>query len=137
MSELPADVQEILRTHEANGTTDDPAYRQAERHFALRHVCRVDPWPDYLLRSADRPPVHEVNLEEWEIRPRLGEITIPTLVTCGRYDFFTPAEALRITTGIPGSELVIFEESSHYAHIEERERYLALLNDFMARAERG
>jgi pimeloyl-ACP methyl ester carboxylesterase len=37
--------------------------------------------------------------------------------------------------GIPGSELVLFEESSHLAHLEEPERYLAVLRDFLARAE--
>ncbi len=131
--ELPLDVQEILRKHEAEGTTSAPAYQKAERLFSRRHICRVEPWPDYLMRSLEHLPVGEVNVEGWDTRSRLGEIVVPTLVTCGRYDICTPAEATRIANGIPGSELIIFEESSHYAHIEETDRFLSRINDFMAR----
>jgi pimeloyl-ACP methyl ester carboxylesterase len=114
---LPANVREKLRQHETAGTTDDPAYKQAERVFDLRHVCRIDPWPEYLERALKRMPVGKVNLEGWDIRGRLNEIGVPTLVTCGRFDFCTPAQAELVHNGIPNSELVIFEESSHYAHI--------------------
>jgi pimeloyl-ACP methyl ester carboxylesterase len=34
------------------------------------------------------------------------------------------------------SELVIFEQSSHLAFIEERERYVGVVADFLARADR-
>ena len=74
-------------------------------------------------------------MEGWDIRARLKEIGVPTLVTCGRFDFCTPAQAELIHKGIPGSELVIFEASSHYAHVEETDRYLAVLHGFMTRTE--
>ena len=41
-----------------------------------------------------------------------------------------------IQAGIPGSELAIFEESSHYPFAEERERFLATLDGFLTHAER-
>jgi len=37
---------------------------------------------------------------------------------------------------LPGAELAVFEESAHLAHLEERERYNAVVRDFLARAER-
>jgi pimeloyl-ACP methyl ester carboxylesterase len=37
--------------------------------------------------------------------------------------------------GIPGSELVIFEESSHMAFVEERQAYMATMNGFLDRVE--
>lgn len=136
-AELPAAVQEILHKHEAAGTTQESAYQQAERFFDLRHICRVDPWPAYLERSLQYPPVGNVTTKDWDIRARLSEIKIPTLITCGRHDFCTPVQAGLIHKGIPGSELVIFEASSHYAHIEETDRYLALLQDFMSRQNKA
>jgi proline-specific peptidase len=133
--ELPPEVLEILRKYEAAGTTDDPAYKQAERVFDLRHVCRVDPWPDYFDRASQHPPVGRVNTEGWDIRARLSEIRVPALITCGRFDFCTPAHAEIIHKGILSSEWVIFDESSHYAHVEETDKYLSVLKDFMTRIE--
>lgn len=37
---------------------------------------------------------------------------------------------------VPGSELVIFEESSHVPHLEEPERFLQVLRDFLRRGEK-
>lgn len=78
-----------------------------------------------------------VNTEGWDIRTRLGEICVPTLVTCGRYDFCTTAQAAVIHKGILGSELVVFERSSHYAHVEETDKYLSVLKNFIARIEQS
>ncbi len=39
--ELPPEVQHTLLKHEADGTTDDPAYEDAMMVFYQRHVCRL------------------------------------------------------------------------------------------------
>jgi L-proline amide hydrolase len=49
--DLPPAVQDALNRHEAAGTTADPEYKAAERVFYDRHLCRVSPWPDELVRS--------------------------------------------------------------------------------------
>lgn len=134
--ELPADIRETLVHHEAAGTTEEPAYLKADKFFAMRHVCRVDPWPQYFVHSEDHPPVGRLKMEGWNIRDRLSEINLPTLVTCGRYDFCTPDQAEIIHSGISGSKLIVFEDSSHYAHIEETDRYLAILDQFLTQIER-
>jgi proline-specific peptidase len=74
-------------------------------------------------------------LKDWEIIDRLGEIGVPTLVIGGRYDEATPAITETVHRGIPGSERVIFENSSHMPHLEETERYIRVLTDFMERVE--
>src|SRR5437870_1752334 len=48
-SELPPEVDETLRRHEEAGTTDSPEYEEAAMVFYRRHVCRTDPWPDWLV----------------------------------------------------------------------------------------
>jgi L-proline amide hydrolase len=149
-SELPPEVEATLRAHEEAGTTDDPAYEEAVMVFYQRHLCRVDPWPDWLVecftilesnpevyRSMNGPSEFHVigTLRGWDITDRLGEIEAPTLVFSGRYDEVTPAMSEAVHRGIPGSELVILEESSHTAQAEEPERTLELVRDFLARAE--
>jgi proline iminopeptidase len=74
-------------------------------------------------------------LKDWDITDRLGEIRIPTLVLAGRYDEATPTLAGTLQHGISGSELVIFENSAHFPHIEETERYLQVLDRFLRRVE--
>jgi len=76
-------------------------------------------------------------LKDWDITARLGEIHNPTLVVCGRYDEATPVLAETIHRGIPGSEWVIFENSAHFPHIEETERYLQVLGRFLSQVESG
>ena len=146
--ELPADVQETLLRHEQAGTTDDPAYEEACMAFYERHVCRVVPFPDCVMRSFAQLPnqvyltmngpseFHVVGtFKAWDVTDRLGEIRVPTLVTSGRYDEATPLIAETVHRGIPGSEWVLFEESSHLAHVEEPERYLEVVDDFLTCVE--
>lgn len=145
---LPAATQEVLARYEASGETDHPEYLQAMEILYQRHLCRVNPYPPYLQESMDNmaAPVYNTmwgpneftctgNLMTWERRDRLGEINVPSLVLCGRYDEVVPACAETIHAGIPGSELVIFEESSHLAHFEEPDRFMTVLRDFLARTE--
>ena len=146
-AELPPDVQATLLEHEQAGTTDDPAYEEACLVFYNRHVCRV-PWSESVTRSFAQMP-NEVymtmngpsefhcigTLRTWDVTPRLGEITIPTLVISGRYDEATPRISQEVSDGIPGSEWVLFEESSHMPHEEEPERFRQVVGDFLA--ERG
>jgi proline-specific peptidase len=144
---LPSDVQETLLKHEQAGTTDDPAYEEACLVFYNRHVCRV-PWSDSVSRSFAQMP-NEVymtmngpsefhcigTLRTWDVTPRLGEITIPTLVISGRYDEATPKISKEVSDAIPGAEWVLFEESSHTSYLEEPERYLATVGSFLERVE--
>jgi pimeloyl-ACP methyl ester carboxylesterase len=53
----------------------------------------------------------------------LHEIDVPTLFTCGRHDEATPETVGWYTALVPNAALTVFDESSHLAHLEERERY--------------
>jgi proline iminopeptidase len=58
----------------------------------------------------------------WDIRGRLGEIAVPTLVIVGVADFICPENSAReLADGIPGAELVVLTESGHFGHVEEPE----------------
>jgi len=74
-------------------------------------------------------------LRDWDVTDRLAEIQVPTLVTGGRYDEARPEHLAVLADGITGSELVIFEDSSHMAFIEERALYMSTIEDFLAQVE--
>jgi len=136
-SELPQDVQETLTAHETNGTTDDPAYQEANAVFDHQHICRLNPWPDYLLQSLENLQVAEFDNADWDFQDHLKEIVVPTLITSGKYDTVTPMMAKILHEGIDGSEWVFFEGSSHYAHAEETEHFLTAMDGFLTRVEQN
>ena len=72
------------------------------------------------------------SIKDWQSKDRLGEIRVPTLLVSGRHDEATPALQQVLLDGIDGSEWVCFEESSHMPHVEERERYLQVVGDWLA-----
>ncbi len=148
-AELPPEVEATLRRHEEAGTTDDPAYMEACLVFYGRHVCRI-PWPDEVAESfawIERDPTvyHTMNgpsefhvigsIRDWQAKDRLGEIDVPTLVVSGRHDEATPALQETLLAGIRGSEWVVFEESSHMPHVEERARYMQVVGDWLTRCD--
>jgi proline-specific peptidase len=145
---LPAGINETLLKHENAGTYDDPEYLQAMQAFYDRHVCRVVPNPEYVQNAFAKlgqqvymtmngPSEFHVigKLKNWDIRHRLGEITIPSLLTSGRYDELTPMQAQIVHEGIPGNDWVLFEESSHMPHVEEQDRYYQVLDHFLTGIE--
>jgi proline iminopeptidase len=85
-------------------------------------------------RGVDNPRVASYMFREiiphYDVRPRLGEIAVPTLIAAGRHDWVTPVgESEAMAKGIPNSEYVIFEKSGHMPFIEEQE----LFNDIVKR----
>ena len=50
---LPKEVQNTLKKHEADGTTDSEEYEEAVGVFYAKHLCRVQPMPEDLQRGLD------------------------------------------------------------------------------------
>ena len=144
---LPPEVQATLLRHEQAGTLDDPAYMQATQVFYDRHVIRLKPIPPHVQRAMEQagqvyltmngPTEFHVigTIKDWDRTNRLSEIRVPTLITSGRYDESTPLLNETLHKGIAGSQWVIFEHSSHMAHVEERDLYLATVKAFIEGVE--
>jgi proline iminopeptidase len=69
-----------------------------------------------------------------DLEDRLAEIGHPVLVLAGRHDRTCPVEAnTAMAQAIPGAELVVFEDSGHMMFVEEQDRYLDSVRDFLDR----
>jgi proline-specific peptidase len=146
-NELPPEVQATLLRHEQAGTIDSPEYQAATKVFYDRHVIRLKPIPAHVQRAMNQagevyntlngPTEFHVigTIKDWDRTDRLSEIRVPTLITSGRYDESTPLLNEVLHNGIAGSEWVVFEHSSHMAHVEERELYLSTVRAFLERVE--
>jgi proline iminopeptidase len=66
------------------------------------------------------------------VEDRLSAVPQPTLVLAGRHDRTCPVHAAEaIAAGIPNSRLVVFENSGHMTYVEENQRYLDVVRNFL------
>ncbi|MEM1388928.1 MAG: proline iminopeptidase-family hydrolase [Pseudomonadota bacterium] len=141
---LPPEVKAVMTACEAEGRTDDPAYEAAVDLFYRRHLCRAEPWPDFLNRSLEDMNLtcygamwgpNEFTcagvLSGYDGTDGLSKIAAPTLLTCGAFDEATPTSTQAFAAQVPGAQFRVFHASSHMAFIEEREAYIACLREFL------
>ncbi|HSC91379.1 MAG TPA: alpha/beta fold hydrolase [Gaiellaceae bacterium] len=135
---------EARRLRDAIDGTDEEAMTE----FEARHFYRGGVEVEELVRMrAERNlAVYEAMwgpnewtmtgaLAGWDVRPRLRELTMPTLVLRGAHDLSTPAIAKTLLGGLPNAREVVFAESSHTPVLEETERYLRTVRDFLYAVE--
>jgi L-proline amide hydrolase len=144
-AELPPGVNETLLRHEQAGTTDSPEYQAAVEVFYSRHLCRISPKPEFVERAKtgfiynymNGPSEFHVTgvIKDWDRTDRLGDIHVPTLIISGKYDESTPLLNDILHKGIPHSEWILFEQSSHLPHVEEEEKFMQTVDAFLKRVE--
>ena len=143
-------MREVIERHEAAGYTSCPEYLGAVALFYQKHLCRLQPWPAGLESSfAEMSPViYETmngpseftvtgRFRDWDVFDRLDEIDRPALIMGGRHDEIREDHLRDIQKEIAGSELVVFENSSHTPFHEERELFMRTVSDFLDRVETG
>jgi L-proline amide hydrolase len=147
---MDPDVRDTIRTGERSGETSTPEFQAAVMEFYRRHVCRVDPWPDHVVRSFEAmesdPTVYGTmngpteftvvgTIKDFDITDRLGDIEVPVLLVSGEHDEVRPHLTAAMQERLRHGERVVFEDSSHMPHVEEPERFLAVVEEFLARCE--
>lgn len=69
----------------------------------------------------------------YDVRPRLGEIDLPTLVVTGRHDWVCPPSAGRaIAEAIPGARLVELADAGHFGFSEAPGQFLEAVRAYLA-----
>jgi L-proline amide hydrolase len=147
---FPSEIVETIRAGERTGETSTPEFQAAVMEFYKRHVCRLEPWPDEVVRSFDAmesdPTVYGTmngpteftvigTIANFDITERLGEIDVPVLLVSGEHDEVRPRVVASMHERLRTSEWVLFEDSSHMPHLEEHERFLEAVEAFLERVE--
>lgn len=143
-SKLPRRVQKTMERYEQRGKYEHHEYEKATMIFYKRHLLRLKRWPPeqvytmahlsklvYFTMNGPNEFTIIGNLRYFDITHKLHKIRVPTLVTGGKYDEVTPKVAKNIHDHIKGSEMVIFERSSHMAFWEEPTRYIEKVGAFL------
>lgn len=141
---MPQEIQNAVNDAEASGNFDSADYQAAMDAYYRRHLCRLSPWPECLMRTFDEMGM-EVYQKMWgpseftctgtlgsvNLLPRLKELNLPILITCGRHDEATPATCEEYCRHIPGVQLAVLEDASHSHHLDQPERYFSTVRNFL------
>ncbi|WP_409298580.1 proline iminopeptidase-family hydrolase [Peribacillus sp. SCS-26] len=146
--DMPQDIQEIINRCEAEGTTDSQEYKDASKQYYKKHLCRIDPLPEVSVKGMKlgNSEIYNLmwgpsefcvtgNLKDFDATPRLGELSLPALYLCGKYDEATPESTGFFSTLTPRSEFHVFEKSSHTPYLEQTGEYMNIVGSFLRRTE--
>ncbi|TVR95226.1 MAG: alpha/beta hydrolase [Trueperaceae bacterium] len=143
-AEFPDITEDLLDMLFEGRVPDDETMRSAYATIAPLYDANTDPQKaaervaSAIFRADTHNQAFAGNLPSYDLTDRLHEIQAPTLIVVGRHDWITPVAASEeIAAGIPNAELVIFEHSGHSPQLEENERFVAVVRDFLARHGAG
>jgi proline iminopeptidase len=144
IEELPDSLRQAIKEGERTGDYASKGYQDALGVFYAQHVCRMDPWPDCIMRAMGRTNLDLYsfmwgpseftstgNLRDYDNIENLGKIKVPVLWTCGEFDEATPASTELFKSKTPGSQIHVFAGASHSHHLEMEEEYIRLVRDFI------
>jgi proline iminopeptidase len=147
---VPPHISAVMKGFEDRGDHLAPAYQQfLMDHLYSRHLCRLDPWPEPVLRSLANlnPQVYHTmqgpseftvtgnfkNWDRWADLPRLG---MPTLLLVGRYDTMAGEDIERMGSLMPNAHVVVCEKGSHLAMYDDQDSYFGALVPVLLQAHR-
>ncbi len=138
----------MMKRCEAEGRFDDPEYQQHLMELYRRHICRLDPWPDAIVRTFAHmaEPVYNTmqgnnefvvtgTFADWDRWEEIRRIRVPTLLLVGRHDTMRVADIEEMGRRIPDARVAVLENGSHCAMWDDEDAYFAHLLAFLK--ERG
>jgi proline iminopeptidase len=102
------------------------------KQFDARAEAYYERTKDLPVRIASLKTFNDKEAATLDLRPNLKQITVPTLVIVGRHDFITNvAMAEEMVKHIPNARLAVFEDSGHFALLEEPEKFYRVIKEFV------
>jgi len=102
------------------------------KQFDARAEAYHERTKDLPVRISALKTFNDKEAATMDLRPQLNEIAVPTLVIVGRHDFITNvAMAEEILKHIPNARLELFENSGHFAMVEEPEKFYRVIKEFV------
>ena len=148
-SQLPKDIQDILKLHEAADTTNSDEYRIASNVFYERHLtrgvakekvnCDGAPWNQIIYEHMWGPTefLATGNLIDFDLSDQLYKIDIPALFITGEYDEARPETVSKFQKMIPNSQFIVIKDVAHASLSRAPDDYRRILKEFLDKVEGG
>lgn len=138
--------QQYIATAEATGNYDEPNYQKANDRFMELHCAGAvtDESPEclrrpkksgaeaYLVGWGPNEYMALGTLKDYNYTDRLGEITVPCLITSGTNDLCTPLVAKTMYDRLKDARWELFEGARHMSFVEQTDKYCDILSEWLA-----
>jgi proline iminopeptidase len=144
---MPEEFQTTVKNHVAGSLDMTPEFLSVIREYNRRylfHKISLDSVRHYLKGVNDQVRESLFGVDDLFPAGRIGHydrtdalsrIQVPVLLTCGRYDDCTPEFLEWHHQQIPGSRMMVFEQSAHNPHLEEPNEFVEGVRWFLSQVE--
>jgi pimeloyl-ACP methyl ester carboxylesterase len=138
---VPPKVMETRVKILKSGSMEDYSHLVAAQALATHQRPAVLDWFREMIEQNDRDIYAQIFIESmksFDLRKRVGEIHVPTLVLIGEHDRVVPAALGRETAKlIPGARKAVMRGVGHCGYIEQPLEFNHLVMTFIDSVERG
>jgi proline iminopeptidase len=119
-------------------------------NFYHEHICRLQEWPDALNRSLKHangliytqmqgPSEFGISglLAKWDIKNRLKEITVPTLMIGAKYDTMDPKAMEEQSKMVQKGSYLYCPNGSHLAMWDDQKVYMKGVIEFIHQVDQN
>ncbi len=142
-----AEVKEL----ESKGQYDNPRYMELLiPNFYHQHMCRLDEWPDgvnrtmkhvnyeiYLMMQGPSEFGASGRLVNWDIRDRLKEIAVPTLMVGAKHDTMDPKAMEAQSKLVQKGRYLYCPNGSHLAMWDDQQVFMNGVINFIKEVDEG
>ena len=146
----PNALKEILAL-EAKGDFTNPRYMELlTPNYYNEHICRLNPWPEPVVRSfanlnytiykmMQGPSEMGIggNLADWDIKDRLKEIKIPTLMIGAKHDTMDPKAMEEQSKMVQKGRYLYCENGRHLAMYDDQKKFFDGVISFIHEVDSG
>ncbi|MEX0288474.1 MAG: proline iminopeptidase-family hydrolase [Flavobacteriaceae bacterium] len=149
--QLDPEIYKEIKAIEAAGDFENPKYGELLfEHYYTQHVLRMPPdqWPEAVMRSLNHANnqvyVHmqgysefgitgDATLKDWDVKDRLKELAVPTLVIGAKHDTMDPAHMEWMSKEVQNGRYLFCPNGSHLSQYDDQKTYfngvIGFIND--------
>jgi proline iminopeptidase len=154
--QMDPEVLQEIKAIEAKKDFSNPRYEELLiPNFYQKHICRLDPWPESVVRCFNHLDNTKVSkqvyvimqgpsefgiagrLANWDIRDRLKEIKVPTLMVGAKYDTMDPKAMEEQSKMVQNGKYLYCPNGSHMAMWDDQKVFMDGVIRFIKDVDEG
>ena len=145
---LSKEAVDFMKDCEAKNDYSNPKYQEYVQVMNENYIDRKQPSKLYHLKDLGGDAVYNAfqgdnefvvtgKLKEWDIRDRMKDITMPTLLTFGEHETMPIATGKKMAELIPNAKFVTTPNGGHHHMVDNPDVYYKHLADFIRDCEQN
>ena len=150
-SQLRQSLRDSLEVYEKKGDFKNPVYADLVfKEYYTKHVCRLNDWPEPVLRSFKHVNQHVYELMQgpsefkvggrlltWDRKADLPKITVPTLAIGAQFDTMDPKAMEQISKQVKNGRYLYCPNGSHLSFWDDQKNYFPGVIQFIKDVDAG